>query len=184
MFGKYLLKKSSGVVLEEKSRSETRVSGHIAPTHPTYGGGGGSISSSVTNYQNIYLKRDDGNEMAINLKNLLVNCRVDHELTAYQLTKDGDKGDWVLIVNNTTNEMFPADSKDIHVTFPVIFWLVSSIALALLVIFDDREFGFATLLVIVMLAGLMAGIGQWISRLRGSSAIKKAMKWHGSAASI
>jgi hypothetical protein len=79
----YRIYERTGVVEDSEHRSETHVFG-------TVGGGGsspvsGTVQSTTTNFQTLFLRSDDGTEHAIVLVDLQIPCRAGHKLTALQL---------------------------------------------------------------------------------------------------
>lgn len=104
---KYALYKVTGVVQSEATRAETEVSGSVGGgAGITIQGSGGSVpvsgtvSSTTTRYQTIYLKDDDGGERALRLVDFVIPCREGHKLTA----RGVDKSVWFDIDNNSTGE--------------------------------------------------------------------------------
>lgn len=105
----------TGVVKHTDTRSETSVEGSYTGGTTTNLGGGvsvsqpghGYVSSKTTNFQNIYLTDDEGNDHTVHLTDFLVACASGHKLTMYLMAKPGkDSGTYFKAVNVNTRERY------------------------------------------------------------------------------
>ena len=173
IFVNYDICKLVGTVLDEKTRSETKVKGSIS-------GGGGSVSSAyggqispvkgtidskTTTYQDIFLQDTDGGEHAIELKNFIVSCRPGNKLTFCGLY-GGDV--WFHAVNESTGKVYT--NKEILSThvYPVFIFIAIVIIAATVTYFTTES------LFIGMVIGLVVAyiVGKTIKIIRQRSILK------------
>lgn len=86
----------SGEVLGENTRSETEVSSGAYDAVSRQR----TVTSTVTRYQTIMLRADDGTEHAVELKNMILPCREGQRVTLWRL----GQGLWFRGVNHNTRQ--------------------------------------------------------------------------------
>ncbi|HLU48994.1 MAG TPA: hypothetical protein VK116_12955, partial [Planctomycetota bacterium] len=94
-------------VMKESQRSETKVHGNVSGDGATQYAGGrvhGTITSTVTRYQEICVQSADGDETVIELVNEKLPCREGHDIAIVQLRRVGGSFDTVAFHNENTGE--------------------------------------------------------------------------------
>lgn len=161
---KFVVRKLSGTVRGETTRSETTVSGKIygGGTNTTYGTVApvqGKIESETTRYQTIYLQEDDGSEHAIELVDLVVPCREGHTLTLWRLGKDL----WFQVRNQSTNQLYKYGKLKKRL-YPKVAYFTIGILFGIYAV-DPNESGLLALLFAILIglaiATIPCGIIAW-----------------------
>ncbi len=86
----------SGEVLSENTRSEVEVSSGAYDAVSQQR----TVTSKTTRYQTIMLRKDDGTEHAVELKNMLLPCSAGQRVTLWRL----GRGMWFRAVNHNTRQ--------------------------------------------------------------------------------
>jgi hypothetical protein len=134
LFKKFWMSTLSGTVMGESTRAETRVSGSVSGGGTIPGTGHntdviGSVSSTTTRYQTVFLKDDAGQEHVIETVDWPVTCRPGHRLTFLNLGRKG----WFFAFNHNTQEYFWRTRPVRKIAFPHLFYFASSVPLAAVV---------------------------------------------------
>lgn len=122
IFLPYRICELTGEVVSETNRSETHVHGHINRNN------GGTISSSTTDYQTIYLKDDEGNEHAPTLVDMTIPCREGQRVTLWGI----NDGWWFEAYNHNTKDGYWNKARIKKYTSPKKFIYVSMAVFALI----------------------------------------------------
>lgn len=164
----YTVHDRTGTVEGTDSRSETEVTGTVSGGHSNLPVSG-NVQSKTTNYQNVYLKDEDGDTHTIELVDFLVPCTAGHTLTFFLLKSDGRLyGEYFAAYNHDTRQHYEHYKNARSEMFPWK-WLFIAIGVVgvltfLSYVFDSQStFGAAILLTIV--AMVIAGIGLWLAGL-------------------
>ncbi len=125
-FADYDIYKLSATVLDEKTRTESKVEGSISGGGSVGGANSpvtsvhGKISTETTNYQTIFLKDGGGSEHVVEFKNFIVSCRPENILTLWGLY-NGDV--WFHVVNESTGKAYTNKKVFYQYVFPVFIFL-------------------------------------------------------------
>ncbi|VAV98255.1 hypothetical protein MNBD_ALPHA02-2430, partial [hydrothermal vent metagenome] len=121
IFLPYRVTELTGEVVSETNRSETSVHGHINRKS------GGTISSTTTDYQTIYIKDDEGNEHAPTLVDMTLPCREGQRVTLWGI----NNGWWFEAYNHNTKDGYWNKARIKKFTSPTTFMKVSMALFAL-----------------------------------------------------
>ncbi|QNN23377.1 hypothetical protein HED60_14185 [Planctomycetales bacterium ZRK34] len=163
----------TGVVKHTDTRSETSVEGSFTGgTTTNYGGGvsvsqpgHGYVSSKTTNFQNIYLTDDEGNDHTVHLVDFLVACAAGHKLTMYMMAKPGKgSGTYFKAVNVNTRERYDHGKGARSELFPWRLWMGITgafIALVFLSSIGGEDATFWGTVVLSLFCGALFGAVLW-----------------------
>ena len=160
----YTVCERTGTVEGSDTRSETEVSGTVSGGHSNLPVSG-NVQSKTTNYQNVFLKDDDGDTHTIELVNFLVPCTAGHKLTFFVLKTGGSEyGEFFEAYNHDTRQHYEHYKNARSELFPWkwVFIAVGVIGVLTFLnyVFDSQStFGGAIMLTIV--AVIIAGLVFW-----------------------
>ncbi len=92
----------SGIVTRERKRSEAQVSGSIQSNQQGYATG--SIDTTTTRFQEIFLRHQNGPEQQLEFVDFNVPCREGHHLAVVRLGRGGKYG-WDCVYHNYDTDM-------------------------------------------------------------------------------
>lgn len=109
----YSIYYQKGTVVMANKHSTTSVSGSGGANNSNV-----SISSRTTIHDDIFLKDSEGKEHSFQLSDFDLAIREGHELAVIWLIKKGqERGQYVLVMNNTTDRNFFSDSGIVQLYF-------------------------------------------------------------------
>lgn len=159
----------TGVVDQSDTRSETQVEGSVSGGG-SYGGYTapvvGSVSSTTTRYQNIFLTDDEGKEHVIELQNFLVPVRAGQRLTIFLLTHGKhDFGSYFKAFNRNTKEIFNHPKAIRSEMYPWRTFLILLGVMILLIFFNvngEQGTSFVEALFYTGIGSLIVGAPLWL----------------------
>ena len=171
----YELYAHTGVVKGSDSRSETRVEGsYTGGTTTDYGDGWrvstpghGFVTSTTTNFQNIYLTDDEGKDHVCQLVDFLVPCVEGQKVTMYMVAKRGKKsGTYFSAANQSTRERYNHTKGARSELFPWLSFLAAlgvMLVWAFISIYGEKDTsGVVEALFLTAVAGAIVGAVFWI----------------------
>ncbi|MCR9261048.1 MAG: hypothetical protein NXH95_15090 [Pseudomonadaceae bacterium] len=170
----YEVRSRSGIVAGNDTRSETEVNGSISGGG-SYGTSGynapvsGSISSTTTNYQDIYLRDEEGIEHLIQTVDFLVPCQPGQHLTFFlAIPGKSEYGKYFQVFNHNTRNTYTHNKYLRQVMFPrfssgLVVALLGLLFFSMAFFSDDKGFGES-----LFIGGFGAAIGGLLMWLVGS----------------
>ncbi|MEM7415654.1 MAG: hypothetical protein AAF389_09185 [Gemmatimonadota bacterium] len=177
---RFALDSVTGEVMRERQRSETEVSGSISGGGSgSHRGVSGSMSSSTTLFQSIFLRLPNGKEREITFEDFEIPCREGHQLTIVHASRSGRDSHVVAYHNHATEQSFPVESSIAAVVRPPMdaaigVWGLAAFGLGMISMWNDGTWATdrvkaigVSLIVGVILGGVAWAILRVLSFVRG-----------------
>ncbi len=174
-----------GTIEGTDTRSETEVTGSVS------GGGGfssggtgftnpvsGSIQSKTTNYQNVYLKDEEGDEHTIELVDFLVPCKQGHKVSFFVVKTGTDRYGAIFHAYNFNTRQHYDHAKSLRShLFPTKWFMIALAAIggiSFLTLLGDSQTSFwgaigLTIVVLLIAGGILWVAGSILGALRAAA---------------